>query len=250
MQDVQTLEFAIVYGPGSKSGQLLPLPVPWDQTYLSRWFTFLKVIGQRYENRPSFKMIAAAGPTSVSSEMSLPNTADDLVKWRQVNYTSKKYIDAWKQTFEAYSTTFPHQFFSLALYPGLPIPNKKQRTSTREAVIRIGLQYPHQFALEEDGLNASKANSDATFGYTAVMEHVGQIATGFMMSTSAVLRPQNMGTSNDPAVALKQAIDRGMTPNSAGQRVDYLGIYEPDITAEGTQSVLRYGASLFGKKTQ
>ena len=182
MKGVQSGTFAIPYGPGN--GTSLPLPVPWDQTYLSRWFTFLKVIGDRYGGKTSFRKIAAAGPTCVSAEMSLPDSPNDIVQWEKLGYTSQKYIDAWKQTFSAYSSTFPHQYFSLALHPALPIPDRSQRTYVRDQVISLGLQYPSQFALQEDGLNGS--GQDETYGYRVVRDHSGQVATGFMMSTSAI----------------------------------------------------------------
>jgi hypothetical protein len=44
---------------------------------------------------------------------------------------------------------------------------------------------------------------------------------------------------------LKKSIDVGMQPNHAGQHVNYLEIYEPDVLADEMQLVLRYGASLF-----
>jgi hypothetical protein len=92
MQGVQSGMFTIPDGPGS--GMLLPLPVPWDQTYLSRWFTFLKVIADRYAGRASFRKIAAAGPTSVSAEMSLPESPNDIVQWEKFGYTTQKHINA------------------------------------------------------------------------------------------------------------------------------------------------------------
>jgi hypothetical protein len=54
-----------------------------------------------------------------------------------------------------------------------------------------------------------------------------------------------MGAEGDPPLALKKSINRGMEPNSAGHRVNYLEIYEPDVLADDMQPVLRYGASLF-----
>lgn len=245
IQGVQSVMLAIPYGPGSETGKLLPLPVPWDPTYLSRWFTFLKAIGRRYADRSSFRKIAAAGPTSVSAEMSLPNSPTDIAQWRSVGYTSDKYIGAWKQTFAVYASTFPHQFFSLALFPGLPIPDRRQATYTREQVISLGLRYPGQFALEEDGLNGN--SSETTYGYRVVRDHVGQVATGFMMSTSAVERSEHMGAVGDPPLALRRSIDKGMEPNDAGQHVSFLEIYERDVSAPEMQDVLRYGASLFGR---
>jgi len=243
LRGVQTVTCAIKYGPGSADSEPRPLPVSWDRTYLSRWFAFLQAIGRRYADRPSLKMIAAAGPTSVSAEMSLPDTAADLVQWRRAAYTSEKYIDAWKQTFAVYASTFPHQYFSLALYPGLPIPDRREATPTREKIIALGVQYPTQFALEEDGLNASR--TEEAFGYRAVLDHIGQVATGFMMSTSAFEKSERMGANGDPPLALRKSIDLGMARNAAGRHVDFLEIYEPDITAPEMQSVLQYGASLF-----
>ena len=242
MQGVQSGMFAIQYGTGT--GTVLPLPVPWDQIYLSRWFTFLKVIADRYAGKTSFRMIGAAGPTSVSSEMSLPDSRNDIVQWEKLGYTPQKYINAWKQTFRAYSSTFPHQYFSLALHPALPIPDPRQKAYVREQITSLGLQYPSQFALESDGLNSSRSNE--TLGL--VKDHSGQVATGFMMSTAATLRSQRMGAEGNPPLALRKSIDKGMEPNSAGQHVNYLEIYEPDVLADEMQPVLRYAASLFARK--
>jgi hypothetical protein len=242
MQGVQSATFAIQYGAGT--GTTLPLPVPWDHTYLSRWFTFLKAIADRYAGKASFRMIATAGPTSVSSEMSLPDSPDEIVQWRKLGYTSEKYIDAWKQTFSAYASTFPHQFFSLSLHPALPIPDARQKGSVRAQIIRLGLQYPSQFSLESDGLNSSR--TEKTLGL--VTAHSGRVLTGFMMTTAAMDRSQRMGAEGDPSLALRKSIDAGMEPNGSGPHVNYLGIYEPDVVAEEMQSVLRYGASLFAPK--
>ena len=57
-----------------------------------------------------------------------------------------------------------------------------------------------------------------------------------------------MGATGNPPVALRRSIDLGMEPNKAGQRIDYLEIYEPDVVADDLQPVLRYGASLFVSK--
>lgn len=244
MQGVQSGMFAIGYGPGS--GKLLPLPVPWDQTYLSRWFAFLKAIGGRYAGKASFRMIAAAGPTSVSPEMSLPHSQSDIAQWKKLGYTSQKYINAWNQTFSVYSSTFPHQYFSLALHPGLPIPDRKQKTYARDQIMSLGLKYPNQFALQASGLNSSRSNEN--YGYREVRDHSGQVVTGFMMSTAATNKSQRMGAEGDPPLALRKSIDKGMQPNNAGQHVNYLEIYEPDVLADEMQPVLHYAASLFAQE--
>ncbi len=122
LQGVQTATFSVIYGPGKGENMLLPLP--WDQTYLDRWFAFLKAVSARYQNRPSFLKIAADGPTSVTAEMSLPNAPADLCTWVRLGYTSDRLIGAWKQVFANYAQIFQRQYFSLALYPPLPIVSK------------------------------------------------------------------------------------------------------------------------------
>ena len=241
MQGVQSGMFTIPYGPGS--GMLLPLPVPWDQTYLSRWFTFLKVIADRYAGKASFRKIAAAGPTCVSAEMSLPDSPNDIVQWEKFGYTTQKYINAWKQTFSAYSSIFPRQYFSLALHPGLPIPDRTQKAYVREQIISLGLQYPSQFALQADGLKGYRSNE--TYGDRVVRDYSGQVVTGFMMDTTAVLRPQQMGAEGNPPLALRRSIDKGMAPNNIGRHINYLEIYEGDVLSADMQPVLEYAASLF-----
>jgi hypothetical protein len=191
-------------------------------------------------------MIAAAGPTSVSAEMSLPHSQSDIAQWKKLGYTSQKYINAWNQTFSVYSSTFPHQYFSLALHPGLPIPDRKQKTYARDQIMSLGLKYPSQFALQASGLNSSRSNEN--YGYREVRDHSGQVVTGFMMSTAATNKSQRMGAEGDPPLALRKSIDKGMQPNNAGQHVNYLEIYEPDVLSDEMQPVLRYGASLFAQE--
>jgi len=81
-----------------------------------------------------------------------------------------------------------------------------------------------------------------------VRDQSGRVVTGFMMSTATVDKPQRMGGTDDPANALKKAIDVGMEPNRAGQRVNFLEIYEPDVLSKEMQSALSYGASFFPGK--
>lgn len=253
LQGVQTANFPRKYGKGA--GQISSLPIPWDQTYLTRWYTFLGQVANRYGNNSALVMIGVGGPTSVSAEMSLPNTDNDLRTWISLGYTPSKYENAWKQTFTEYARLFPHQHFALALYPGLPINEQGQvdqsaSAASRQAIIDLGENmYPNQFALQTSGLNASKAPGG---GYDIVLSFNGKIATGFQMSTSASIKPAKMGDSSNPVNALKLSIDKGVTPNQLGQTIKYLEIYEPDINNPDMQSVLAYGQQLLltGKVVQ
>jgi hypothetical protein len=70
------------------------------------------------------------------------------------------------------------------------------------------------------------------------------------MRTSAECESADMGATGDSPLALRRSIDLGVEPSSAGQRLDYLEIYESDVVADDLQPVLRYGASLFMSKPQ
>src|ERR1700685_4666474 len=117
LEGVKSDQFAIQYGPGR--GTVLRLPMPWDTVYLNRWFAFLKEVGARYGKSSAFRMIAAAGPTSVSVEMTLPNKPEDIGIWRNEGYSPLKYIAAWQKTLQVYAVDFPNQYVSLSGGSGL-----------------------------------------------------------------------------------------------------------------------------------
>jgi hypothetical protein len=249
LEGAKTEMFPLQYGPGK--GTLAPLPLPWDEVYLSRWFAFLKQLSARYGKSPAFRVAAAAGPTSVSAEFTLPKSPEDVQKWRSVGYIPEKYIDAWKKVLRVYATDFPNQYVSLSLGFGLIVNDRHKRDEqegkpTKEAIIEEGITIlGRRFALQNSNLDGNPEKERGPHGVPLVISYNGRIITGFQLRTSCERNSGNMGAEGDPALALKKSINRGMEPNSAGHRVNYLEIYEPDVVADDMQPVLRYGASLF-----
>lgn len=234
LQGVATATFARQYGLGA--GNAAALPLPWDQTYLSRWFTFLQAVADRYGTNPAFRMISAAGPTSVSVEMSLPNGPADVSRWVALGYTPARYETAWKAAFEAYERIFPAQFISLALYPGLAIgntgrPDASQRTATPASIVAEGLRDKAVFALQTSGLTGARSGSE---GYDQVSSSSALIVTGFQLSTSATKNPGQMGDAASPVHALTLTFARGVAAH-----VDFLEVYEADVLNPAMQGVLR-----------
>jgi hypothetical protein len=241
---VQTAVFGVKYGPGK--GDQLPLPLPWDQTYLDRWFAFLTAVSARYQNRASFIKIAADGPTSVTAEMSLPNEDADLCAWIAAGYTSDRLIAAWQQVFDQYARIFPRQYFSLALYPPPPIVSDTRcangtpaKTSHAESqrvrglIVGLGAdRYPKQFVLQTNGLTAAKEDPGNAGGYALVGSYSGKIMIGFQLSTSALNHPDNMGAA-DGATALQKSLQMGVDAHA-----QFLEVYEPDVLAPAAQPIL------------
>jgi hypothetical protein len=231
-EGAQTATFTSKYG--SSAGQTLILPIPWDSTYLGHWYDFVRALGVRYDPNPTVVNVPAVGPTSISAEMSLPDTPEDVTQWISLGYTKDRYEAAWKQTLDIYMQTFPHKKVTLTLYPGLPIPNEAARETVRQDLVDYGVrQYSAQFGIQTSGLSARK-QMDPRMGYDLVKSYAGKITTGFTLGTAASVKPERLGGS-DPRTALLDTINFGL---EAG--VKYLVIYEKDILDPALKSTIQY----------
>jgi hypothetical protein len=250
VEGAETESFPIQYGPGK--GTVMKLPMPWDTVYLNRWFAFLKQLSDRYGKSPAFKVVAADGPTSVSAEMTLPDTPEDVETWLKVSYTPRRYIEAWQKVLQVFRADFPNQYISLIVGSGLNMNNQgkvdpRERARTRKEVIdqAIGL-LGRRFVLQNSDLHAGPNQHPVT---EFVMSYSGRVITGLEMRCTAELGTCSaaLGAEGDPPAALKQSIAKGMEPNKEGKHVNYLELYEGDVLADAMQSVLREGASLLAR---
>jgi len=250
LQGAESDQFEIQYGPGKGTPETLPMP--WDRVYLERWFAFMKQLSARYGGSPAFRMIAAAGPTSVSVEMTLPNSPAAHKLWLKHSYTPAKYLSAWEDAFHFYATTFPNQCISLAA-PGLPIlgPGEKGRPAhlraKEEIIDRAMRAIGNRLAIQWSDLHAGHAPVEAPDNTDFVIGYSGRIITGLEMRSGSQddIASKIMGAEGDPPLALRRSVDKGMKPNSAGRHVNYLEIYEADVLPDDMQPVLKYAASLF-----
>ncbi len=257
LEGAQTDLFKIQYGPGK--GTVARLPMPWDRVYLDRWFTFMKLLSARYGGSPAFRMIAAAGPTSVSVEMTLPNSPPAHRRWLNDSYTPAKYLGAWEDAFHFYADAFPNQCISLAA-PGLPIlgPGERGRPAhlrvkqehlraKQEIVDRAMRVLGNRLAIQSSDLHAGHAPVEAPDNTDFIKGYSGRIITGFEMRSSSQgdIASKIMGAEGNPPLALRRSIDKGMAPNNAGRHVNYLEIYVGDVLPAYMQPVLQYAASLF-----
>lgn len=237
---VQTQSFKFAYF--NENVDPRPLPLPWNEPYLHAWFTFLGALAQRYANNPEFRLIQVGGPTSVSTEMSLPDrtagdtalpaaaNGSDIAQWISLGYAPDRYVNAWKESFDAYHRLFPNQYLGLSLYPGLPIGNngaedRRERTDTRDRVIAEGMRYKQQFDLQENGIRGGEGQPDDP-GYNAVRDHCGEIVTGLQNSKSATDDPAYQGP-------LDRALDHVV---AAG--VDFWQVYVADVDNPSMKDVL------------
>jgi len=251
LEGAKTDLFNIAYGPAH--GTVAKLPMPWDRVYLSHWFTFMRQLGEKYGRSPAFRMIAAAGPTSVSSEMTLPVSPSDIRKWLSDGYTPAKYLGAWEEAFHVYADAFPNQCISLAA-PQLPILEQGRRfdlptrlRTKHDVVDRAMRVLGRRLAIQSNDLHAGHAPLETFDGTDFINSYSGRIITGFeMRGGSRGSGPSKvMGAEDNPPLALRRSIDKGMVANDAGRHVNYLAIYQGDVLPADMQPVLQYAASLF-----
>ncbi len=249
LEGVQTEDFPLQYGPGA--GTVEKLPMPWDNVYLNRWFAFVKLLSERYGNSPAFRVIAADGPTSVSAEYSLPNKPADVAIWLNTGYTPSKYLAAWQKTFQVYAADFPNQYISLSMGSGLNINDQGKRDAAERQLVRDQVideamsALGRRFALQFSNLDGFPGAGPGPRGVPFLMSYNGRVVTGLQLRTSCERNSANMGAAGNPALALQKSFDIGMQPNAAGQRVNFLEVYEPDVLAADLQPVLSKEASLF-----
>ena len=251
LEGAKTDQFEIPYGPGH--GTVAKLPMPWDRVYLDHWFAFVKQLAERYGKSPAFRVIAAAGPTSVSEEMTLPsNSPPAIKKWRSDGYTPAKYLGAWEEAFHVYADSFPNQCVCVTA-PGLPILKQGQsgrpaRMRAKQDIVERAMRvFGNRLVIQSSDLHAGQAAVEAPDGTDFIIGYSGRIITGFEMrgGSHGPIPSKVMGAEGNPPLALRRSIDKGMAANSAGRHINYLVIYEGDVVAPDMQPVLQYAALLF-----
>jgi len=249
LEGVKTEDFPLQYGPGA--GTVEKLPMPWDNVYLNRWFAFVKLLSQRYGNSSAFRVIAADGPTSVSAEYSLPSKPADIAIWLNTGYTPSRYLAAWQKTFQVFAADFPNQYISLSMGAGLNINNQGKRDAAERQLVRGQVideamsALGRRFALQFSNLDGFPGAGPGPRAVPFLISYNGRVVTGLQLRTSCERNSANMGAAGNPALALQKSFDIGMQPNAAGQHVNFLEVYEPDVLAADLQPVLGKEASLF-----
>jgi hypothetical protein len=126
------------------------MPIPWDQTYLSKWEQFIAAYGQRYNANPEIWSIQMPGGGFIG-EMSLPQ-AD--ATWAQVGYTDAKITAAWESIVTAFRQAFA------GTPTNLDIDEPLSKGHALPAILSWVLQtYPGKVYIQQNGLRAAYADN-------------------------------------------------------------------------------------------
>ncbi len=274
--NVVTDDFHVQYG--QHDNEFVALPMPWDPVYLGDWAAFLKQVSRRYENNREFRVIAAAGPTSVSDEFTEPdhdNTEDVPQQWittishrPSITLRGKQFFWTTPRTFPSSMSRFPlgracrRLTLTAALFRGrLTSKPKKFPTMLQQREPRFSTRVPRPWPKVslciKAALSTGKPHKNAAVqsAIGLLISENGYVVTGFQLGSSAENASAKQGAAGDPAVAMVLSIDTGMQQNTNGQHVDYIEVHSEDVEAaqDGTdpamRAVLGWAASLFPQES-
>jgi hypothetical protein len=119
----------------------MPLPLPWNSVYKTKWQTFLYALEAHSGSEPGLVSIAVAGPTASSAEIILPNSknnpgtlsvgVDALTAWNRLlgnNYgatssyinSDRAFIEEWAAAIDMYGQIFSGLTLIVTTGSGLP----------------------------------------------------------------------------------------------------------------------------------
>ena len=91
------------------------IPVFWDPTYLAKKKAMITAVGVHFTNNPTVKIVAASFANATSEDWNVPHTAENIVNWFAVGYSTDKLIDAGRQIIDTTMAAFPNQYVTVAI---------------------------------------------------------------------------------------------------------------------------------------
>ena len=91
------------------------IPIPWDETFLSKWTEFITVLGNRYANNTTIQLVYITNSSGNGFEMQLP--FNPTPTYATLGYTDQKIIDSWKQVINTFETSFPNHYLTNDFHP-------------------------------------------------------------------------------------------------------------------------------------
>jgi hypothetical protein len=223
------------------------IPVPWDPILMSRWETFVRAFGARYDSNPAIASIKIQGVQSNSPELILPHNgpwggcpnSDRNSNWQQVGYTRTRVLQTWQAYAETYAQAFPHKALVQEIIPdGIPpIDDQGRLTGGRwdeelvPQLIALGMrEFGPRFVLQNDGISAR-------WNWDLLAQYGNRATVGYQMLWFTTGDPQckmNGGSAPCDAVEVqKEALARAI-----GAGASYVELYPPDVENPSMQGVI------------
>jgi hypothetical protein len=193
---------AFVYAEGAKSfqtrvmnphrpnfGDAMVIPIPWDPVYQRNFSQVIAELGERYASDPLCVSVVLTCANTLSAEMHLPKTREDLAKWRALGNYQEMLLDTYKKYTDEWAKAFPRQEISLHVSKVLDLPS-----GFCERVIDYGLsKYPKRFSVQNCQLTGRREDT-GMMTYDLIQKYRDRAHHGFQSLASLADGGARMGS--------------------------------------------------------
>ena len=217
------------------AGQIRPItmPIPWSQSFLKDFLSFIKALGGQYNGNPhlyAVQMVGAGG----DGEMSLPMSVQPPDIWTSTApppngagndpYTSSGLVAAWDSLIDGYRQAFPDTRTALDIdlltHTALRIP-----ASVTDDVVAHAETYGSMVMIQQNGLHAGDSTSRSGEAYGEILSAA---SSRTMVGWQAV-----QGGNSDASLM-------NMVQFAIASHASYLEIYPSDCTNPSDAAPLQY----------
>src|SRR6184192_3646875 len=188
-QGGKSLQTSITNPHRPNFGEAMVIPVPWNPIYQRNFSRVIAQLGERYANDPLCVSVVLTCANSLSAEMHLPKTREDLAKWKALGNYEEKLLDVYKKYTDVWAKAFPRQEISLHLSKVLDLPPQ-----FCERVIEYGLgKYPDRFSIQNCQLTGRREDT-GMMTYDLVQKYRDRAHHGFQSLASLSHDSERMGS--------------------------------------------------------
>jgi hypothetical protein len=198
-------------------GQVVAIPVPWDEVFLAKWRRFIASLGERYAGDRRVVLVHMTGPSRYGSEMHLATTPHDKERWQRRGYSKRRLVEAWKAIIDAYADAFPQT--ALALNVSTPLLDD----GVVEDVLAYGVhRVGKRFAVQHNALHARTRPGKTPHRWVTSVREEARIGFQLLVPVTPQGRFNDQGRrfGGTMAEAVSIALDAGAA---------YLEIYPADL---------------------
>jgi len=185
----QSFETRVMNPHRPNFGEAIVIPVPWDPIYQRNFSRVIAQLGERYGSDPLCVSVVLTCANSLSAEMHLPKTREDLAKWKALGNYDEKLLYVYKKYTDEWAKAFPRQEISLHLSKVLDLPPQ-----FCERVIDYGLsKYPDRFSIQNCQLTGRREDT-GMMTYDLVQKYRDRAHHGFQSLASLANGSERMGS--------------------------------------------------------
>ena len=181
-------------------GQGILIPVPWDPIYQRNFSRAIEQLGERYAGDPLCVSVVLTCANSMSAEMHLPKTREDLAKWAALGNYQEKLLDVYKKYTDEWARAFPKQEISLHVSKVLDLPPE-----FCERIIDYGLsKYGPRFTIQNCQLTGRREDT-AMMTYDLIQKYRDLAHHGFQSLAGLSYPNERMGSIEMAALNMVHA---------------------------------------------